>query len=242
MKETIIYIKLLEKRKHNFVTIKRSTGEYLQITELGVSSSLEELKREKTNPTKKIQKQWNRLLKKEMKRENCYIELVQNENLWLEPLLAEGLDSYPLNYTIEYLYKIYQNQPKSDTLYIRYDEIQFFGEQIHQLIEKTYENCNELVLVTEEGLDRETNELIDYIYQDSGLLVRVVNEFPQQINISNPKSKGMPIIYDFSKKQLKYRNLPKQTILIDLAPTKQKERTIKEKRNDIQYYNYSDFI
>lgn len=257
MDETIIYLKLLEKeknkntivdklknRKTNKIAIKRTSIEKRNFLEVEIALGLEEILQERENQKSKMVRKWNRLLTKEMKKNDYSFAMRENDYLWLEPTVAETLDHYPKRYPTEFIVSMYQKQPFTDTLYIRCDRGNLFHITIRELMEKIYENCNHLIIISKGDFEEEMQELIDNIYKDSGLLVRFVEELPK-LRASEKvldKKKNPPLLFDFSRETIVQRNLPVGITYIDLAPTKQKERTIRVKRQDIAYFNYSDFI
>lgn len=244
MDETIIYLKLLQKEKYkNTITIQKGMETPIKVLEVGLSITTEELLQARADRNTKIARKWKRLLEKEMKKNGCYFTVHGNDYLWLEPRVAETLGYCPQKYSIDYLTWIYGLQTKTDSLYIRSDEEGVFSEIIRELIKRIYENCNTLVIISNVELEKEMENLIDYIYQDFGLLVVVVEEIPQisPKRIINKKEQP-PIFYDFSRNKINYRNLPMELTYIDLAPTKQKYRIVKEKRKDVSYTDYSDYV
>lgn len=246
--KTILYLTI---QKQN----KKSRIESVQLEELGrinfsemqsiclavrmKQPELEEINWEKVkNPlTKKLQ----RYLKKNVP------EWQQDKEevfFWFEPRVAEYFDRYPKEYPEEFLQYICKTLPFTDTVIIREGSV----EEVCALIRQVYGHCNKLILCRKEEQGSESYELevlSDEIYEETGLLIERVEKIPIPMTLDKDKwKKGYPpVLFDLSQKgENLYRKIPQNTIYIDLKPTKRKRRAITEKRKDITYRTYANYL
>lgn len=165
---------------------------------------------------------------------------------WFEPRAAEYFDRYPKEYPEEFLQYICKTLPFTDTVIIREGSV----EEICAFIRQVYEHCNKLTLWRkageEQGNDSYELELLsDEIYEETGLLIERVEELPISMTLEKDKwKKGYPpVLFDLSQKgENLYRKIPENTIYIDLKPTKRKRRAVTEKRKDITYRTYANYL
>lgn len=166
--------------------------------------------------------------------------------LWLEPRLAEYFGRYPEEYPEEFLQQLCTKLPFTDTVIIRGGNT----EEVIAFIRQVYAHCNKLILWRKAEEEQKSGSyelelLFDEIYEETGLLIEMVEELASPVTLEKDKwKKGYPpIFFDLTQKEdISYRRIPQNTIYIDLKPTKRKRRTIAEKRKDITYRTYANYL
>lgn len=145
--------------------------------------------------------------------------------IWYEPPLRELMGAAAMEYPQEFLLGIYGMQGFREKVILR------DGLGARELAWEIYGDLNGLLIYTDQ--EDAWEELVEKAYEESGLIVQCNrNPFPD--------SGGNTLFLDFDDREFKdCRTLPKRTVYIDLAPTKEKKRMILAKRKDIAYCDYA---
>ena len=185
-----------------------------------------------------------RQLVKVLKKKNLFQQYgyVNDMLIWLEPSIINYFDGNPNWFPQNFLLHLFHLQPFTDTVFLRSTIFQVDAET--KLIEEICENLNQLTIIANKTAE-DWDDVLDRIYLHTGLIAKVVENIPEKIVLEKDKWKiNYPtVFFDFSNdNNILYKNIPKDTRYIDLAPTKQKERILSIKRPDIKYFTYAKYL
>lgn len=114
--------------------------------------------------------------------------------------------------------------------------------QVEQIVRDCYDRLNQMLIV---GIDAEALEIpyFEDIYLNSGLVAELVSEEALGTILKTVKKSGKTVWIDLRQDcHIPWREIPEQTVYLDMTSDSEKERLLWAKRKDIRYITLWNFL